>query len=196
MNTGKSCLTRTSLGFADDVCVYREGDDGPWSTFQLRVGTPPQEVRLLASTASPVTWVVLDEVCPGQPDTSACAMARGMTFNLNQSSTWKDQGIFDLYVEGNLNFTGNGEYGLDTVGLGLTSAIGPAVDGQVVAGIETTEFDFGILGLNVQPTNFTNFNNPIPSFFQTLLDQNLIPSLTWSYTAGNQYSETPGHFYL
>ncbi|MCJ1285323.1 hypothetical protein MMC26_004663 [Xylographa opegraphella] len=115
-------------------------------------------------------------------------MARGMTFNLNQSSTWKDQGIFNLYVEGNLNFTGNGEYGLDTVGLGLTSEIGPSVDGQVIAGIETADFDFGILGLNVQPTNFTNFNNPIPSFFQTLLNKDLIPSLTWSYTAGNQYS--------
>ncbi|MCJ1404387.1 hypothetical protein MMC11_007612 [Xylographa trunciseda] len=189
---GKSLLSRAQTTVPAPIVVppseYWEGDDGPWSTFQLRVGSPAQEVRLLASTASPVTWVVLDEVCSGQPDTSSCAEARGMTFNLNQSSTWKDQGIFDLYVEGNLNFTGNGEYGLDTVGLGLTSDIGPAVEGQVVAGIETTEFDFGILGLNVQPTNFTNFNNPVPSFFQTLVDQKLIPSLTWSYTAGNQYS--------
>ena len=131
---------------------------------------------------------MLDEACSGGDD-SPCATDRGEIFSPNESTTWKSEGIYNLYIEGNLNYTGNGEYGLDTLGLGLTSTQGPSVDGQVIAGIVTTEFDFGILGMNVQPTNFTNFTDPIPSFFQTLKNKNMIPSLTYSYTAGNQYSQ-------
>lgn len=112
-----------------------------------------------------------------------------MTFNLNASTTWKDQGIYDLHIESNLNNTDNGEYGLDTLGFGLTSDQGVSVDGQVLAGIETTNFDIGILGLNVQPTNFSSFNDPVSSLFQTLLNKSLIPSLSWAYTAGNPYSK-------
>jgi hypothetical protein len=169
------------------ILLHREGDDGPWSTFQLRVGTPPQVVRVMASTASPVTWVILEDACPGG-DTTSCAAARGLVFNPNASTTWQNQGLFNLAVESNLNYTGNGQYGLDTIGLGLTSAQGISLDGQVVAGIVDQDFQYGILGLNNQPTNFSNFNNPIPSYFQSMKDKNLIPSLTWSYTAGNQYS--------
>ena len=141
----------------------------------------------MASTASPVTWVILDEACPGG-DNTPCAAARGLLFNPNTSTTWQNQGLFNLFVESNLNYTGNGQYGLDTVGLGLTSTQGLSLDGQVVAGIVDNNFQYGILGLNNQPTNFSNFNNPIPSFFQSLKNKNLTPSLSWSYTAGNQYS--------
>lgn len=141
----------------------------------------------MASTASPVTWVILEEACPGG-DNTPCAAARGLVFNPNTSTSWQNQGLFNLYIESNLNYTGNGQYGLDTVGLGLTSAQGLSIDGQVVAGIVEPKFQYGIFGLNDQPTNFSNYNNPIPSYFKSLNNSNLIPSLTWSYTAGNQYS--------
>jgi hypothetical protein len=144
----------------------------------------------MASTASPVTWAVIDQACPGG-DSSSCAIARGDVFSINASTTWSSKGFFNLYLEGNLNYTGNGDYGSDTVGLGLTNQSGPALTNQVVAAIETTDFYFGVFGLNPQPTNFTTFNDPIPSYFSTLKSQNLIPSLTWSYTAGNPYSEIP-----
>lgn len=45
----------------------------------------------------------------------------------------------------------------------------------------------GLLGLTPRSSNFTSFNNPIPSFMQSLQEQSLIPSVSWSYTAGNQY---------
>ena len=92
-------------------------------------------------------------------------------------------------LEYNLNYSGNAEYGLDTVGLGLNEAAGPTLDNQVVAAFVTESFQLGLLGLNVQPTNFSTFNDPIPSFFTTLKTKNLIPSLSWAYTAGNDYSK-------
>ena len=167
-----------------------EGNDGPWSTFDLRVGTPGQLVRVLISTASPDTWVVADTAC----QTTACQSSRGEVFDSSKSSTFLDRGYFGLHVEGNLNYTGIGNYGLETLGLGLTAAEGPTLQGQVVATINTTQFYLGIFGLNIQPTNFTLFNNTVESFFSSLKTQKYIPSLSWSYTAGNQYSmTTPPH---
>ena len=168
---------------------YREGNDGPWSTFSLRVGTPSDEptnlTRVLVSTAIPNTWVVIKQAC----STLACAASRGgdPLFYPNSSTTWKDIGIYNLAFEDNLNYTGNGQYGFDTVGLGIDSSAGPTLTGQVVAGIVTTDFYLGNFGINPQPTNFSNFEDPWPSFFQTLKDKSLIPSLSYSYTAGNQY---------
>ena len=51
----------------------------------------------------------------------------------------------------------------------------------------TFAFYFGVFGLNPRPTNFTDYNDPAPSYMSNLKAQNLIPSLSWSYTAGNQY---------
>lgn len=45
----------------------------------------------------------------------------------------------------------------------------------------------GLIGLNPRPTNFTNFTDPVPSFLSTLKNRSMIPSLSWAYTAGNQY---------
>lgn len=60
---------------------------------------------------------------------------------------------------------------------------------QTVTGIATKTFFMGMLGLTPRPSNFTNFNNPIPSFMQSIRNQSLIPSMSWAYTAGNQYRE-------
>jgi hypothetical protein len=54
-----------------------------------------------------------------------------------------------------------------------------------VAGIVSNDFYLGSLSLNPRPNNFTDFNNPIPSFMQGLKNSATpIPSLSWSYTAG------------
>lgn len=46
----------------------------------------------------------------------------------------------------------------------------------------------GISGLNTQPVNFTTLGNfSSPSFLTTLKSSGLIPSLSWSYTAGAIY---------
>jgi len=46
---------------------------------------------------------------------------------------------------------------------------------------------FGLFGTKPLPTNFTDLNDPQPSYMQQLYNKNMTPSLAYSYTAGNQY---------
>lgn len=93
-------------------------------------------------------------------------------------------------IELNLDLSDIGTYGLDTVALGFGGSIGgPSLDSQVVVGIETYSYYVGMFGLGPQPTNFTDFSDPHPSFLSTLKSKNLIPSLSWGYTAGASYRE-------
>ncbi|KFX89411.1 hypothetical protein V490_07044 [Pseudogymnoascus sp. VKM F-3557] len=174
---------------------YFEGNDGPWSTFDLRVGTPEQNVRVLVSTASPESMVVLSEYgCSTTvfstmpPD---CAVSRGNLFNVNKSSSWIDMGTYGINqngvgLEANLGYNQRAQFGLERMGIGL---IGPSLSNQTVAGIATPKpFYLGILGLNNQPVNFTSLGNySSPSLLTTLKEENKIPSLSWSYTAGANY---------
>lgn len=166
-----------------------EGNDGPWSTFTLQVGTPAQNVRVLASTAGSSTWVVLPEGCTAN-DPSNCPDLRGGQFITNASSTYEFDNFYELALEANLGNTASGAYGFDRVGLDWQGSGGPILDHQVVAGIATQDFYLGLFGLTPRPTNFTDFNDPQPSFMQSLQNRSLIPSLSWSYTAGARYSES------
>ncbi|OCL08205.1 acid protease [Glonium stellatum] len=172
-----------------------DGNDGSWSTFIIRVGTPEQDFRVLPSTAGQETWVPVPDGCLSS-DPSNCGTLRGVYpfngqqstgFQYNQSSTWKLIGLYDLMLEQQLNYTGNGIYGLDTVGLMLQNSGGLSLTGQVVAGIATKEFYLGIFGLGPKPANFSNFDYPQPSFMHTLKEQDKIPSLSYAYTAGASY---------
>ncbi|KAI0019402.1 acid protease [Xylariomycetidae sp. FL0641] len=179
---------------------YFEGIDGPWSTFDLRVGTPEQDVRVLVSTASPESLVVLsqygcsDAVFQGFPSgevPSDCAVSRGKLFNPNDSSTYQELGLYSINgdgvgLEANLGYSANAYFALENLGLGLT---GPSLENQTIAGIATAEpFYLGLFGLNTQPVNLSSLGNySAPSFITTLKDQGQIPSLSWSYTAGAKY---------
>lgn len=170
-----------------------EGNDGPWSTFTLRIGSPAQDVTVMISTAGYQTWAVVPQGCPSS-EPADCAKLRGGAFTYNQSSTWvrnnvTSNGTFTLGLEGNLGYTGNGFFGYDTVALGWQGSNGPSLDQQIVAGIATPDFYLGTFGLDPRPTNFTNYNHPVPSYMSNLRTQNMIPSLSWGYTAGNQYRE-------
>ena len=119
-----------------------------------------------------------------------CVNGRGGIVNLNLSSSRKDLGIFYLDLEKNLGHNASGDYGLDKLALGLGQGDGsPTLESQVVVGIQTNQYRVGIIGLNQQPTNVSNFTHPYPSLLTTLRTQNLIPSLSWSYTAGACYRE-------
>ena len=172
-----------------------DGNDGPWSSFTVQVGTPPQDVKVLISTASYQTLVVVPEGCTSSnpPD---YASSRGGEFVSSLSSTWRannmtTNGIFTLELEGNLGYSGNGDYGYDTVGMGWQGSGTPSLEQQSVGKIATKQFYLGIFGLDPKPTNFSNFNDPVPSYMATLKERNIIPSISWGYTAGNQYRLGP-----
>ena len=168
-----------------------KGNDGPWSTFVLQIGEPPQSVEVIASTAGYQTIAILPGGCISS-DPSTCATDRGALFNPNSSTTWKANTVtpnstFTLNLDTNLGYNENGLFGYDTVQMGWDGSGGPSLDQQIVAGIETKDFFLGMFGLNPRPTNFTTLNTQAPSYMSTLLDQKVIPSLSWGYTAGNQY---------
>lgn len=81
----------------------------------------------------------------------------------------------------------NTALGYDTVGLGYTNDTGPTLPHSLVAEIISDQWWFGILGLGFQPTNFTFYGNPEPSFSATLATNGSISSKSWSYTAGAIY---------
>ena len=168
-----------------------DGNDGPWSSFSLRVGTPPRYVSVLASTSSYQTWTISPLGCTTQ-DPVQCPQWRGNVFNTSTSTTWRQEnatakGLFDLRLEENLGYNGNGLFGFDTVGLGREGMEGPTLDQQVVGSIGTPQYWFGLFGLDPRSSNFSDYDNPAPSFLGTLFNRSQIPSLSWGYTAGNQY---------
>lgn len=51
-----------------------------------------------------------------------------------QSSTWETQSLYALGLDSDLNYTGNGEYGFDTVGIQVPNSGGVSLKHQIVAG--------------------------------------------------------------
>ncbi|KAJ4373945.1 hypothetical protein N0V83_002684 [Neocucurbitaria cava] len=147
-----------------------------------------QQMRVLPASDQSSTWLILPEACPSQVSAEDCGDLRGGLYMRNVSSTWKEFGQYGLstYLESRVGYTGDGLYGYDTVSLGWTGDGLPTLDNQSIAGIISPNFTIGSLALNPRPVNFTDYNNPVPSFLQNLREMNNtpIPSLSWSYTAG------------
>ncbi len=73
------------------------------------------------------------------------------------------------------------------MGLGIQGSGGPSLPSQIVAAFSTDDFYLGFFGVNPDSTNFTQQEQGIASYMTALKNQNLIPSLSFGYTAGNQY---------
>jgi hypothetical protein len=179
------------------------GIDGAWNTFNLEVGEPQQIVGVSVSTASQQIWVINDMACitnitdPATGEITAlnvldrdCAFSRGWLYNSSNSETWHQKGFYQLWIEKNLGLVGNGLYGFDSVGLGIPGEEGPRVQNTTVGTLITANFWLGHIGVHPKPTNFSAFENPIPSYMVTLFEQKSIPSLSFGYTAGAQYRKT------
>lgn len=107
-------------------------------------------------------WVVLSQGCT-PTDPSTCGKSRGDIFYINESSTWQDEGFYELDLELNLGYTGNGDFGFDTLSLGLLGTGLPSLRHQIVAGIAVKDFYIGSWGIAPYPTNFTTLDEPKPS---------------------------------
>ncbi|KAF1990480.1 acid protease [Aulographum hederae CBS 113979] len=171
---------------------YWDGNDGPWSTFGVQVGTPTQNVRLLPWSGGTAVWVVVPEGCTPD-DPHDCPDDRGMIFDRNASITWEEIGIYELAIteEGKLGYSGNGVYGNDTVTLGWQGQGLPTLDRQVVTGIPPKDFYLGVIPLSYLPTNFTTYDDPRPSLLTNLKNEHYIPSVSWGYTAGGNKLDPP-----
>lgn len=107
---------------------------------------------------------------------------------MNKSSTWEPNGFWQLGNERNLGIYANGLYGNDTLGLGIQGSGGPTLSNQVLATIRTEAFYLGMFGVNPKRTNYTGVAEEGQASYMTCLqEQNLIPSLSFGYTAGAPY---------
>ena len=173
----------------------RDGDDGSWSSFALRVGSSEQIVRVFPSTAGQQTWVVSPRGCPsGRHGTStslSCNESRGGLFDATRSYSWQALGTYSLDLEVNLVADETASYGRDTIALGFDNSIGgPTLKSQVISALAADDYYVGVFGLGHQGTNVSNFTNPLPSSLTTMRNESLIPSLSWAYTAGARYRES------
>ena len=150
----------------------------------IQVGTPVQDVRVFISSNNAATWVVLPAGCNAGNDN--CLNSRGLTFNPNTSSSWSQHGSYKLSTEQNLNLSAEATFGNDTLGLGIQGSGGPVLQNQVIGGFTDQGFYLGYFGVNSIPINFTAQESQ-PSYISSLKNQNLIPSVSFGYTAGNQY---------
>lgn len=173
-----------------------DGHDGAWSTFLIGVGTPLQNFRVLPSTSSHQMWVPIPEAC-AQNGGERCAALRGVEpfdgtaspgFLTSKSTTWSQIGIYNIPLEKDLGYTGNGQYGFDTIQVGGSQATSNlTIKHQVVVGFTANDYDMGNLGVGITPTSFSSLGLQFKSLFESLFNQSLIPSWTYSYTAGAYY---------
>ncbi|KAH7412285.1 aspartic peptidase domain-containing protein [Phaeosphaeria sp. MPI-PUGE-AT-0046c] len=175
------------------------GIDGEWNTFSLIVGEPPSTVRVQVSTASQQIWTINRQAClQNITDGSGkvievnrfsddCNDSRGRLYNQTASKSWTEKGYYRLWVEKWLGLEGNGLFGWDSVEFGQPGEKGPAIHKTVVGTLVSSNFWMGHIGLHPKPTNFSAFDDPVPSFMTGLFDQGSIPSLSFGYTAGSQY---------
>ena len=169
--------------------------DGRWTSFDLRIGQPAQQVGLLVSTASQYLMATLGDGCTIWNASNPCPNDLGQVFRRNQSKTSQNEGSYDTgSFEKNLVGDDILAFISDNVSLGADVTISmPTLKSQLVALFQPGTFApngsyFGLLGLSPAPVSLGN-GVQYPTLFATLKSQGIIPSLTWSYTAGAYYSE-------
>ncbi|KAH6851715.1 aspartic peptidase domain-containing protein [Alternaria alternata] len=170
------------------------GNDGSWSTFQVRVGTPPQTFEVLPATQAQNVWLPISDECTRlQGGSDSCGDSRGATpfqqspspgFETNMSSSWNAIGLYELGLGRNHGITGNGFHGFDRVGLDNFTIHHLAVIAYASPG-----FWIGQMGLSPLPLNFSETISS-PSLISALKEEGHIPSLTYGYQAGAVYRET------
>ena len=188
---------------------YWEGNDGPWSTFVVNIGSQGQQMRVLPASSQSAISVVLDpDGCPPQYPAN-CSALRGNLFHPDpDDSTWSRQRPLDgedFFVltfdsESALpNYTThdgastNAEVGYDTLGLNWYGTHLPdqPLPMQVIAAYAAPNPWLGMLGLSGRPSHIWNATTAQPSALQTLQMNGSVPGLYWAYTAGSRHADPP-----
>lgn len=130
--------------------------------------------------------VVLPDGCVNGD--TICPSARGGIFSNGSSTSWKSESTVLLFQDPSLRAL----LGNDTLTLGVAGNTGPSLTNQVIFGIaDDRKYYLGMLGLSQVSTSLPKGEKGQPSFITSLRDQHIIPSLSFGYTAGAQYRESP-----
>ena len=178
-----------------------DGNDGSWSTFEISVGVPGQDFRVLPSTRGGVTYVISPEGCNQPTDPANCANLRGAEifgstqntgFQVEKSTQWSAIGQYEVNLESALNMTAEGLFGFDNVALAAAADVTsdsnvPELNHQVVAAVADMDYFMGILPLGTVESSFSSLSEPQDSLMWDLRNSSRIPSLSYAYTAGAIY---------
>lgn len=190
--TGTTANTQQPRAQRVPVRTNWYGIDGTWSPVSLRVGdstqSGPQWVDLFVSTAARETLVVDSRQCG--PSDIECGKKRGGLFNPNNSRSWEEVGTYDLGLDPQLGFDQNntfGLYGNDSIALDDRISVQNQTVGVIVVdSIERPpEYHLGFFGLDIQETNLNETRKP--SFLGSMVENQIIPSHSYGYTAGAFY---------
>jgi hypothetical protein len=178
-----------------------DGNDGSWSTFEISVGVPGQDFRVLPSTRGGVTYVISPEGCNQPTDPADCANLRGAEifgstqnsgFQVEKSTQWSAIGQYGANLESALNITAEGLFGFDHVALAAAADAAsdsnvPESNHQVVGAVADMDYFMGLLPLGTVQSSFSSLSEPQDSLMWNLRNSSLIPSLSYAYTAGAIY---------
>ena len=140
----------------------------------------------MPSTAGTAIWTIAPQGCPSNFPAD-CSNGRGFLFLTNESLTWAPSSIYETDLEKNLGMDSSGFVGYDVATLGWQGGTTVTNEHSIIWNMADSQYWIGIFGLNPRPTNFSTFSNPQIGFMQSIFDRKAIPSLTYGYTAGNQY---------
>lgn len=174
------------------------GNDGPWSTFNVKIGSPPQVLEVLPASSMSVTLVVLEEGCT-RSEPASCANLRGNTLDIHNLSSWEPltkDGSQYLYVslpaeQPLFPYQIPSQVSVNTLALDWWGNVSAAnlmpLEGQLIAGYAATDPFLGFLGLSGRPATPVTESIPYDSPLKSLQKRSLISRLTWAYTAGAWY---------
>ncbi|MCJ1400022.1 hypothetical protein MMC11_003225 [Xylographa trunciseda] len=194
------------LEFSEDrIHAYndpRDGNDGLWSTFAIRVGNPAQDVRVHVSTSRAVLRLPTHSFIADPID---CIGGGLLSFDKDGSTTWQSAGFDDaddygtgahahLLLETSLSSDSeNAHFGSDYVTLALHDEKELILKHEVVASFATDQYSIGSLGLAPWMFNFSGFTTLQSSIVQHFPGEYSALSASYGYTAGAVYKDEPVH---
>lgn len=168
----------------------RDGDEGRWSSFNVALGTPAQNIRMLISTSYSTIWTVLPQPnsqCGG----ANCIDGAGRVFEPRSSSSWRPYGS-DPH-ENNTCVVGTDEVRIGSA----ENTSGPLLRAQSIVGCHTTiPSSTGMLGLSPFLSSNSTSANSSWGVLNSLKSNKLIPSMSYSYGVGAAYRNAPGSLVL
>ena len=169
----------------DGSKISREGISGPWATFNITIGTPPQPLRLGVSLIDSEIIAATDNTtlykCPASLSPHCPSL-----LNVNASSTWSSRSLIE--VTGANGTDMEGMCGLDDISLGSLGAAGITLQSQALCGSDVKYDTIGSLRLNPYPQNLSGFDQDI-AFLSSLKQSNHMPSLSFRLSIGAQYRQ-------
>lgn len=188
------------------------GNDGNWSTFDLRAGNNSQNFKVVVSTSSQEIWLPIPEGCETTNSTgpvpSNCPELRGVGLTgaaqsqgyIDNSTTSNDIGIYDVTLGPSLDinalgsmYSVSGKWDRDTASLPSLNNPASSITGDQVPIVGLTSWSFFVASLGLGYGIISNGYGSFPSFSESLVKASEIPGRSWAYTAGAYYRE---HFCL